>query len=39
MLDMSMMMGSGKCTAAEMKRMQERMTKIQREMSGIEMRK
>jgi hypothetical protein len=39
MLDMSMMMGSGKCTAVDMKRMQERMTKIQREMSGMEMHK
>lgn len=39
MLDMSMMMGSGKSTAAEMKRMQERMTKIQGEMSGMEMHK
>lgn len=39
MLDMSTMMGSGKCTAAEMKRMQERMTKIQGEMSGMEMHK
>jgi len=39
MLDMSTMMGSGKCTAAEMKRMQERMTKIQGDMSGKEMHK
>jgi hypothetical protein len=39
MLDMSTMMGSGKCTAAEMKRMEERMTKIQGEMSGMEMHK
>ena len=39
MLDMSTTMGSGKCTAAEMKRMQERMTKIQGEMSGMEMHK
>jgi len=39
MLDMSVMMGSGKSTAAEMKGMQDRMTKIQREMSGMEMHK
>ncbi len=39
MLDMSMMMGSGKCTAAEMKKMQDRMTEIQREISGMEMHK
>jgi hypothetical protein len=39
MLDMSMMMGSGKSTAAEMKRMQERMTNVQIEMSGMEMQK
>jgi hypothetical protein len=37
--EMSMAMGSGKCTAAEMQRMQERMTKIQGEMSGTEMHK
>ena len=37
MLDMSIMMGSGKCTAAEMKKMQDRMTEIQKEMSGMEM--
>jgi hypothetical protein len=39
MLDMSVMMGNGKSTAPEMKRMQERMTMIQNEMSGLEMHK
>ena len=39
MVDMSVMMGSGRSTAAGMKRMQDRMTKIQREMSGMEMQK
>ncbi|HUX27730.1 MAG TPA: hypothetical protein VMV39_03040 [Terracidiphilus sp.] len=37
MQEMSMMMGNGKCTTAEMKSMHERMTKIQREMSGMAM--
>jgi hypothetical protein len=36
---MSATMGSGKSTAAEMKKMQDRMTEIQKEMSGMEMHK
>ncbi len=39
MLDMSVMMSNGKATAADMKRMQDRMAKIQREMSGMGMHK
>jgi hypothetical protein len=36
MQEMSMMMGSGKSTAAEMRKMQDRMTDIQKKMSGME---
>jgi DNA-binding protein YbaB len=32
-------MGNGNVTAKEMKKMQDRMTEIQREMSGMEMHK
>jgi hypothetical protein len=39
MQEMSMAMGNGKLTAKEMKKMQDRMTEIQREMSGMEMHK
>ena len=35
MQEMSMAMGNGKVTAKEMKRMQDRMTEIQGEMSGM----
>ena len=37
MLEMSMAMGSGTISAEEMKKMQDRMTEIQKEMSGMEM--
>jgi hypothetical protein len=39
MQEMSMAMGNGNVTAKEMKKMQDRMTEIQREMSGMEMHK
>jgi hypothetical protein len=39
MLEMSMMMGNGKATDADMKKMQDRMAKIHREMSGMGMHK
>jgi hypothetical protein len=39
MQDMSMAMASGKVSANKMKRMQDRMMEIQKEMSGMEMHK
>lgn len=39
MQEMSLAMGTGKVTTKEMKKMQDRMTEIQREMSGMEMHK
>jgi hypothetical protein len=39
MREMSMAIGSGKVSAREMKRMEDRMMEIQKEMSGMEMHK